>query len=867
MAGKATGKWLTLAFLALLIFAALTAHAGAQDITEKIVWDGDHPIKDSLATKTASEAALTRANAVYTELEKLELPYKFSDGKTTIVIKKIAFDEKRRVYGVWIEATRDGKEVYTRSPVWVHGSPVVVETSRVSTSAEAVTVTLKEDPLAAFQRVMLDYTNGQPLGKAEGDDTLIAYSNNDASLAESNVNSWAGLRAAGGNSVSKDQSTQYPCRVRATTTADQYNLFYRYIVTFNTSTIGSGSTITSANITIQYSSKNDGLGTTNLGIGITGCSPADKTSIVAGDYDSFSDTELSDRVSYADWGATEIFTLNAAGLSYITKDGFTAFMLRDSWDITNNYEGAWASGASTFMRLKGHGDATESNRPKLTVVYTPGGGSAPVAAFSANVTTGYPPFAVLFTDSSTNTPTDWDWYFGDESKDSDSQNPTWTVNNVIGNSVTQYAIKLLAGNAYGSDWENKTDYITAYPLNASFTLNTTSGCAPLHVGFTDATNNGTPSSWSWLFGGDGNSSDQNPTHVFNTPGTYWVQLNASNAYSWDIENKTSLITVNAATVAAFSANQTVGCPPLHVGFTDASTGTGLSNWSWDFDDDDVPDSYDRNATWTFSDAGTYTVNLTVVGDCGTDSEIKTDYITVSSGTVSADFSADDTTPTVGQTVTFTDLSTGGPTSWNWSFGDGNFSETQNPTHAYGGIGVFTVNLTAVNGCGGSDTESKTDYINVSAAATPTPTPTPTGTIPSGNVTEGNITYIYAPDQDYVPFPIWLAIVIVSIALFGHSIIFLRNSDLTAMMAAVFAFISAWLSNMIGYIDVQVTYIAEEILISPVIQAVHPPWLVYTMLLFALVSVVNIFAAIYKVYLKPTPWNEIYNRKLPKWRNR
>lgn len=33
MAGKATGKWLTLAFLALLIFAALTAHAGALTIS------------------------------------------------------------------------------------------------------------------------------------------------------------------------------------------------------------------------------------------------------------------------------------------------------------------------------------------------------------------------------------------------------------------------------------------------------------------------------------------------------------------------------------------------------------------------------------------------------------------------------------------------------------------------------------------------------------------------------------------------------------------------------------------------------------------------------------------------------------------
>lgn len=235
-----------------------------------------------------------------------------------------------------------------------------------------------------------------------------------------------------------------------------------------------------------------------------------------------------------------------------------------------------------------------------------------------------------------------------------------------------------------------------------------------------------------------------------------------------------------STVAAFSANVTTGNAPLHVGFTDASTGVGLSNWTWDFQNDDTPDSYDQNPAFTYTIAGVYTVNLTVTGTGGTDSEIKVDYITVTN-------------------------------------------------------------------------------------ATPTPTPTPTGT--GGAVTEGNVTYILAPDQDYVPFPIWLAIVIVSVALFGHSIIFLRNSDITAMMATVFAFVSAWLSNMIGYIDVQITSYAEEIVISPVIQAVHPPWLVYTMLIFVFVSVVNIFAAIYKVYIKPVPWNEIYDRKLPKWERR
>ena len=330
-------------------------------------------------------------------------------------------------------------------------------------------------------------------------------------------------------------------------------------------------------------------------------------------------------------------------------------------------------------------------------------------------------------------------------------------------------------------------------------------------------------------------------------------------------------------VVDFSGVPTSGYVPLTVYFTDASVGYNVTidTWSWSFGDT-TPNSTSQNPAHTYTTSGLYTVGLTATNTSfsKTNSTTKTAYInaTVNLDAPNADFTVTETCGDVSDTFYFIDFSTGGGLyAWNWSFGDGQYSELRNPTHQYSSNGTYDVGLT-VWGAYGNDTLTRSNLITIPCGApTPTPTGTPTGNVTPtgtpGNVTEGNITYIYAPDQDYVPFPIWLAIVIVSIALFGHSIIFLRNSDLTAMMAAVFAFVSAWLSNMIGYIDVQVTYIAEEILISPVIQAVHPPWLVYTMLLFALVSVVNIFAAIYKVYLKPTPWNEIYNRKLPKWRNR
>lgn len=83
-------------------------------------------------------------------------------------------------------------------------------------------------------------------------------------------------------------------------------------------------------------------------------------------------------------------------------------------------------------------------------------GSAPVADFTASVTSGNAPLTVTFTDTSTNTPTSWAWDFGQNTfPDSTSQNPSKTFN-VPGT----YTVSLTATNAYGSDVETKTAYIT-----------------------------------------------------------------------------------------------------------------------------------------------------------------------------------------------------------------------------------------------------------------------------------------------------------------------------------------------------------------------------------------------------------------------
>ncbi len=162
-------------------------------------------------------------------------------------------------------------------------------------------------------------------------------------------------------------------------------------------------------------------------------------------------------------------------------------------------------------------------------------------------------------------------------------------------------------------------------------------------------------------------------------------------------------------VADFSATPTTGPAPLTVTFTDLSTGDPTS-WLWDFGDG-TPTATAQNPSHEYTSAGTYTVTLTVSNVGGEDTETKENYITAGVPTTVADFVGEPTSGPAPLTVTFTDLSTGDPTSWLWDFGDSGTSAQQHPSHTYADVGTYTVSLTATN-IFGSDTEIKTDYVTV-----------------------------------------------------------------------------------------------------------------------------------------------------------
>jgi len=170
-------------------------------------------------------------------------------------------------------------------------------------------------------------------------------------------------------------------------------------------------------------------------------------------------------------------------------------------------------------------------------------------------------------------------------------------------------------------------------------------------------------------------------------------------------------------VAGFSGTPTSGTVPLTVQFNDTSTGSPTS-WNWSFGDGNF--STEQDPVYAYMVTGNYTISLNATNSTESSRVIIPEYIivlpipeTIPVPTTSvtpgptiempaapvplvAGFSGTPTSGTVPLTVQFNDTSTGFPTSWNWSFGEGNFSAEQDPVYTYIVAGNYTVSLNATN---------------------------------------------------------------------------------------------------------------------------------------------------------------------------
>ena len=362
--------------------------------------------------------------------------------------------------------------------------------------------------------------------------------------------------------------------------------------------------------------------------------------------------------------------------------------------------------------------------------------SQPTADFEANITQVCPGNQVQFTDLSLGNPSQWSWSFpGGTPSSSTLQNPVVTYN-----SAGTYNVTLTSTNGFGSDTKVISAYITVGSggTAALFSENFESGSFATN-GWT-VSNPDNDITWE-ISSVSGNTPGNNAARVncynYNNPGQrdgllspsldfssnsnislsfehayrrysssysdsliIYVSTNGGNTFPYRVFAKAENGTGNFATNTILGSEFTPSsaddwCFSGSVGascFTvDLSQFDGSSNVKLKFE---VYDDYGNNL---------YIDNIKVTGNCSSPNQPPV-----------ADFQANFTTITVGNSVNFTDLSSGSPTSWSWSFSGGSpgSSSTQNPSGiTYNTPGTYDVSLTATN-TNGSDTELKQGYITV-----------------------------------------------------------------------------------------------------------------------------------------------------------
>lgn len=251
---------------------------------------------------------------------------------------------------------------------------------------------------------------------------------------------------------------------------------------------------------------------------------------------------------------------------------------------------------------------------------------------------------------------------------------------------------------------------------ANFSANTTSGCSPLIVSFTDLSI-GNPTKWKWDLGNGTTSFLQNPSATYFNAGAYTIRLIVTNGKFSDTLTRVKYINVYSPPTIDFSASTTTGCYPLPVQFTDKSTDVygNIKNWQWDFGDGFS--STLQNPLHVYSGSGSFNVTLYVRNNNNCQNiASKSRYINISTGVKAAFSNSNPTSCTTPITINFTNLSSGSTALiYKWQFGDGTESTLPNPTHTYTNAGNFTVKLIVTNTNGCKDSILKPNIISIGTA--------------------------------------------------------------------------------------------------------------------------------------------------------
>lgn len=332
-------------------------------------------------------------------------------------------------------------------------------------------------------------------------------------------------------------------------------------------------------------------------------------------------------------------------------------------------------------------------------------GNKPDAAFTLNPPDVCAFQPVQFTDNSTGDIDQWHWQFGDGGA-STAQHPVYAYQD-----TGYFDVTLIVWSNTCPDTIRIQDAVHIRPPIASFSINR--DCDDKYtVNFTDKSIGAT--GWSWEFGDGTTSTQQSPSHMYATPGTYQVTLTVTNGTCIHRTSQTIRVIDEKAD---FIASSTVVCKGSPVLFTAINANAGnIQQWRWNFGDGDSA-SNALSTSHTYDSTGVYTISLIIKDALGCP-DTATLSITVYGPT--AAFSIIQPSFCLGgPPVLFTDESTTDGihnlVKWIWNYGDGTIDSLSPApyTHFYGNVGSYNVSLTVADENGCRDTITKPAAIIIS----------------------------------------------------------------------------------------------------------------------------------------------------------
>ncbi len=208
---------------------------------------------------------------------------------------------------------------------------------------------------------------------------------------------------------------------------------------------------------------------------------------------------------------------------------------------------------------------------------------------------------------------------------------------------------------------------------------------------------GAVNAWSWTFGDNTSSADQNPLHTYSDPGSYNIHMVVSSDHGCKDSTDAVIRVVPKPIVDFTTENACLGYPVNLTDYSQPVTGN-IIQYQWDFGDEQS--STDQNPQHVYNTSGWFQVSLTATTDSGCTTTLSRPNALNIYPLPVAFFSsnaaiADEIYPE----VTFVN-ETNSPGFFYWHFGDGDTSTEFSPTHLYGDVGHYDVKLIAtdMNGC-------------------------------------------------------------------------------------------------------------------------------------------------------------------------